>query len=127
MSLFTGPNHYTFETIREVLRQDPKILKAMSDEEIISFAINLRNQKVRPYQDYLAERAATLKAARILGMDIDIYGEDWCQCENIETDPELVKFLVNRYRYYYKQLFTNETVPLEAPAASGSPRKDNTN
>jgi hypothetical protein len=120
MSLFTGPNHYTFETTREVLRQDPKVLQAMSDDELINFALNLRNQKVRPYQEYLAVRAATLKAAKILGVDIGNYGEDWCQCENIETTAEQVNFLVNRYRYYYEQLFTDETVPLEAPALSAA-------
>lgn len=121
MWLFTdSPNRCTFETIREVLLEDPDFIRELSDEEIIDLAIEIRNLAVRPYQGYLTQRATALQAAKILGLGPVLYGEEWCECAKLETDPEHVGFLVNRYRYYYEQLFSNAIVPLEAPPLSGA-------
>jgi hypothetical protein len=114
--LFTdSPNRCTFETIREVLRLDVNELTKMTDDQLIDLAIILRDKAVRPYDGYLKQRASALKAAKILGLDTTIYGDEWCECENIETNPEQVGSLVNRYRFYYDQLFTDDEIPLQAP------------
>ena len=115
-----SPNRCTFETIREVLRTDPNRIQAMSLPELIDFAVALRDQAVRPYDGYILQRAAALQAARALGLDPALYGDQWCECERMEVDPKLVAKLVNRYRYYYEQLFTNTTLELEAPSLSES-------
>ena len=114
--LFTdSPNRCTFETIREVLKYPPDTLVTMSDMELGKLAIELRDGAVRPYDGYVRQRSAALKAAKVLGLDPALYGDQWCDCEKMETDPGLVASLVNRYRYYYDQLFTNNVIPLEAP------------
>ncbi|UCE90068.1 MAG: hypothetical protein JSW10_04400 [Pseudomonadota bacterium] len=119
--MFTdSPNRCTYETVRVLLKHDPKRLARMSLREVIDLTVSVRDASVRPYHEYLHQRAAALKAARKLGMDPQIYGEQWCQCEKIETQPELVDALVNRYRYYYRQLFTDAPLALEAPSLSGA-------
>jgi hypothetical protein len=119
--MFTdSPNRCTFETIREVLKYPPGTLVNMSDAELRELAVELRDKAVRPYDGYVRQRTAAVKAAKILGLDPVLYGDQWCDCEKMETEPELVAFLVNRYRYYYDQLFTNNVVPLEAPPLSGA-------
>jgi hypothetical protein len=90
-------------------------LTKMTDDQLIDLAIILRDKAVRPYDGYLKQRASALKAAKILGLDTTIYGDEWCECENIETNPEQVGSLVNRYRFYYDQLFTDDEIPLQAP------------
>jgi hypothetical protein len=117
--LFTdSPNRCTFETVREVLKLDVNMLVKMTDDELVDLAVILRDKAVRPYDGYLKQRASALKAAKILGLDTTIYGDEWCECEKIETDPAHVGSLVNRYRFYYDQLFTNEKIPLQAPPLS---------
>jgi hypothetical protein len=119
--MFTdSPNRCTFETVREVLKHPPNTLVKMSDAKLGELAVELRDKAVRPYDGYVRQRTAALKAAKILGLDPVLYGDQWCDCEKAETDPELVGFLVNRYRYYYDQLFTDNIIPLEAPPLSGA-------
>jgi hypothetical protein len=119
--MFTdSPNRCTFETVREVLKHPPSTLVNMTDEELGQLAVELRDEAVRPYAGYVRQRTAAVKAAKILGLDPVLYGDQWCDCEKMETDPELVASLVNRYRYYYDQLFTDTVIPLEAPPLSGA-------
>ena len=117
--LFTdSPNRCTFETVREVLKYQPDTLVNMSDKELRKLAVKLRDGAVRPYDGYVQQRSAALTAAKVLGLDPVLYGDQWSDSENIETNPELVASLVNRYRYYYDQLFTDDVIPLEAPSLS---------
>jgi hypothetical protein len=119
--MFTdSPNRCTFETVREVLKHPPGTLVKMSDAELGELAVELRDRAVRPYDGYVRQRTAAVKAAKILGLDPVLYGDQWCDCEKMESNPELVAFLVNRYRYYYDQLFTDIVIPLEAPPLSGA-------
>ena len=119
--MFTdSPNRCTFETAREVLKLQPGELANMSDKEVRELAVELRDGAVRPYDGYVRQRSAALTAAKVLGLDPVLYGDQWCDCERMETDPELVAALVNRYRYYYDQLFTGGVVPLEAPPLTGA-------
>ena len=119
--MFTdSPNRCTFETVREVLKYPPGSLVNMSDTELGELAVELRDKAVRLYDGYVRQRSAALKAAKVLGLDPVLYGDQWCDCEKMETDPELVAFLVNRYRYYYDQLFTDDVIPLEAPPLTGA-------
>ncbi len=111
-----SPNRCTFETVREVLRLDPQRLQAMSTQDLADLAVEVRDETVRPYHGYLHQRAAALKAARILGLDPELYGSQWCECELMEVEPELVANLVNRYRYYFEQLFTAAPIELDAPS-----------
>ena len=119
--LFTdSPNRDTFETIRQVLRMDPVRITDMADKQIVHLAKEVRDQAVRPYEDFVKHRATALKAASILGIGPTVYGNEWCDWKKIETDPSEVGFLINRYRYYYDQLFTDTVIPLEAPQMSDS-------
>jgi hypothetical protein len=111
-----SPNRCTFETVREILREDPERLAKMSTQELVELAVQVRDKSVRPYHGYLHQRAAALKAARILGLEPELYGSQWCECELMDVEPELVANLVNRYRYYFEQLFTDAPIELEAPS-----------
>lgn|GEM_PF-2169375 len=114
--MFTdSPNRCTFETIREVLILDPGKLASVSEADLVAWAKSVVDRTVRDYHGYVHQRAAALKAASILGLEPDLYGENWCECAKMETEPELVARLVNRYRYYYEHLFTDERLALDAP------------
>lgn len=116
--LFTdSPNRCTFETVREVLRVDPAEIVAMDDAQIAALAVALRDQAVRPYEGYVRQRATALTAAETLGVAPQAYGDEWFEAKKSEVDPELVESLVNRYRFYYDQLFTDTGIPLAAPPA----------
>lgn len=99
---------------------DPVRITDMSDKQIVQLAKELRDRAVRPYEDFVQHRAAALKAASILGIGPTVYGSEWCEWEKIETDPTEIGFLINRYRFYYDQLFTGTVIPLEAPQMSDS-------
>jgi hypothetical protein len=113
-----SPNACTFETIRELLRYDPATLRDTPMDEIIELASHVRNKTVGAYEAYVTQRASALTAAKQLGKGPEQYGEVWARMMNTNTNPTHVKFLINRYRYYYSQLFTDKQIPLEAPPIS---------
>jgi hypothetical protein len=114
--MFTdSPNRCTFETVREVLITDPKQFSEASEKQLLRWAKKTIDRTVRDYHGYVHQRAAALQAASTLGMDPELYGENWCDCAKIKTEPRLVAQLVNRYRYYYEHLFTDERLALDAP------------
>lgn len=119
----SGLNRCTFESLREIHRIGPDRLGAMSVREIADLAHDTAERVVGSYENYVARRVATLKAARILGLDSKLQGEVWKKLETQKADEELVGLLVNRYRYYSDHLFTDKPLPLEAPSFSTASEK----
>lgn len=115
-----SPNRCTFESMREIHKTGVSRLATMSIREIANLAHEIAGNTAGSYDDYVTRRVAALKAARILGLNPNIYGEAWGKLEKQESDAGLVGFLVNRYRFYYEQLFTDKPVPLEAPSLGES-------
>ncbi len=116
--MFTdSPNRCTFETIREVLKHDPKVITATEVRQLIGLAVHIRNRTVGDYDAYLAQRTAALAAAIELGTKPEYYGTQWEAVAELESNPAVVAFLLNRYQYFYSQLFTDIELPLEAPLA----------
>lgn len=113
-----SPNRCTFETLREILKLEPAKLTAMSPRDVMALAREVGERTIGSYEAYVERRVAALKAARILGLEPRLYGKIWPEVERQPSDTALVGFLVNRYRYYYDQLFTDSPVPLEAPQLS---------
>jgi len=114
--MFSGtPNSDTFDTIRELLRYNPRVLHDTAIEEIFELAAHLRDKTVGDYNSYLVHRASTLTAARLLGKPPGQFGQVWEKIAARKTSAAHVQFLVNRYRYYHSQLFTDTPIPLEAP------------
>ena len=114
--MFTdSPNRGTFETLRVAVIVDPGSLARRSDADLVGWARKLVDQTVRDYSGYVHQRAAALKAAHALGMKPELYGRKWSDCAKRKTEPRLVAKLVNRYRYYYEHLFTDERLALDAP------------
>lgn len=110
-----SPDRYTFETVREILKLDPDKVKRLSIGEIMGWARSIGERTVGNYENYVAHLVAALKAASVLGIDPATYGEVYGKLEQQPADMALVRLLVNRYRYYYDQLFTDQVVQLEAP------------
>jgi len=110
-----SPNRCTFETMREVLTYDVKLLRSVSMKELINLVTHLRNRTVGDYAAYVAQRVAAINAAMEMGMDISFYGPQWEKLGNMSANAALVQYLVNRYEYYYAKLFTSDSILLEAP------------
>jgi len=110
-----SPNRCTFETIRDVLNYDYEALRATPIEQVIGLVTHIRNKTVGDYDAYLVQRAAAVNAAKEVGMDVKYYGPQWQGVSEMETNPALVEHLINRYRYYYSKLFTDEPILMEAP------------
>ena len=110
-----SPNRCTFETVREVLRYDDKVIRSVTVKDLIGLVTHIRDRSVGDYQTFVAQHAATVEAARQMDIDISFYGQQWQEMQSIKTNPALVKYLLNRYKFYYAKLFTDEPIPLEAP------------
>ena len=114
--LFTdSPNRCTFETLREVISYDDKVIRSVPVKDLISLATHVRNKTVGNYDAYVAQRVAAIHAAMELGRDIAFYGEQWEKASEKQANPALVKHLINRYEYYYAKLFTDDPIPMVAP------------
>ncbi len=110
-----SPNRCTFETIREILAYDVKVIRSVSVQELIRLVTHIRNKTVGDYDAYVEQRVAALNAAMEMGMDISFYGKQWEEAGARQANAALVQYLVNRYEYYYAKLFTNDPILLEAP------------
>ena len=110
-----SPNRCTFETLRTIPGYDPKTIQQTPVEKLIELADHIRNKTVGDYDAYLIQRGAAVNAANELGMDVKHYGEQWAELARSESNSALIKHLVNRYKYYYEMLFTDSTIPMEAP------------
>jgi len=114
--MFSGtPNSDTFDTIRELLLYNPRILHDTAIDEIMELSFHLRDEAVGNYDSYLVHRASTLTAARQMGKPPGKFGQVWEKIAGRKTNAAHVQFLVNRYRYYHDLLFTDTSIPLEAP------------
>jgi hypothetical protein len=113
------PNRCTFETVRELLKFDPKSLAMRSTEELIELAVHIRDRTVGTYESYVAQRAAALRAAQGLGLAPESYGEPWGEVAGETSIQALVDFLTNRYEFYYGRLFNDSPIPLDAPPGAG--------
>lgn len=109
--LFTdSPNRCTFESMLNTFNTDIEELLAMSNDEILAYVRRVRDHAVGSYDFYIRQRASAYKAARRLGLNPKLYGEVWQRLEKVETDPREVEYRIDRYRYYYNRLFTDEQV-----------------
>jgi hypothetical protein len=109
--LFTeSPNRCTYDSMRAMLNRPPERLASRSVREIVDLAVRVRDRWVGSYEFYVWQRSTAFKAAKQLGHAPALYGDAWKGIEQVPTEPAEVEYKIERYRYYFSQLFTDEPV-----------------
>ena len=109
--LFTeSPNRCTYDSMMPIYHMSPESISNMNVNEIFKLAVNIRNKQVGDYPFYLKQRAAAFRAALQLGHEPTLYGKHWIDIEKVSVEQKQVEYKVNRYRYYFSQLFTADDI-----------------
>ena len=115
LSIFNNaPEHNTFNTVSKVLKFDINQLKKMNVMEIISLSMRLASETVGTYHEFINQQALELRAEKDLSLENSRSKESLKELVNIIPEQSKVKRMVNNSRYYYKQLFTDTVIDLEA-------------
>lgn len=110
-----GPNHDTFESIRQIMGRDAGALRAMSVHRRVTLAVEVADRAVGSGDMFIRRRAAAMKAAAALGIDPSRYKESWVQIAHVEVDPAEANKRMRWYKYCYDQLFNDAPVVLALP------------
>lgn len=114
-----GPRHCTFESMRQVMLRDPVRLQGMTLPELMSFAVLVRDQAVGSYDAYVGKCAAATQAVIAFGRVPDSHGEFHGVLDDAEVDRDRVSHLMQRYSYFYGQLFNDSPVIFAPVEVSG--------
>lgn len=111
--LYDTPSHYTFDTVREVLRIDPAYMSSRSTQGILELSRQIRDQTVGSYDGYIQHRAAVLNVTRRLAHDSNVDDAHPKEIQLTTPEESLAKVLMNRYQHYYGELFSDQPMQIE--------------
>jgi len=113
-----SPGHFTFDTLREILKIDPKTLAAMPTKTVMALAQQTADRSIGSYDDYVNMRITALQATRALGLRPTAGSDAWYTRVQRPVAAAQVESLIKQYRYYYDQLFTDTELSLATPPTS---------
>lgn len=112
MSLLSGdPDHWTCNTLQDVMDYPAEKLVSMSVQEVFELAARFRRQQRLAYGDYLSYLAASVKAMKLLGVNAEISPAVKKQLSKQQVDDAKARELANRVKACYRELTGQEYDP----------------
>lgn len=108
-------NRCTFESMVAVYRMKPAKLRTMTLRQLVTQARTIALATVGNYDEYVYQWAEGFHAAKRLGLEPRLYGDQRQVLRQVEIDPDHIDYKVRLHRYYLGKLFNDE--PLEFYAA----------
>jgi hypothetical protein len=112
MSLLSGdPDHWTCDTLQDVMDYPKDKLVSMSVREVFELANRFRRQRQLSYQDYLGYLAASIKAMKLLRVKTEISPSVKKILSKQQVDDAKARELANRVKACYRELTGEEYDP----------------